>query len=495
VLFNSFEYLIFLPGVFLAYWFVFQKNLKSQNAFILVVSYVFYGWWDWRFLGLIAASSIVDYYCGLQIGKVKEDSPESTNNQSSFSGWFNGKKKFLIFSIVFNLSLLGFFKYYNFFIESAVELIQGFGLNSNTSTLNIILPVGISFYTFQTMSYTIDVYRGKIEPTANAIAFFSYVAFFPQLVAGPIERASNLLPQFLKATKISFDTFRTSLRLILWGFFKKMVVADNAAPVIDQVFDNYHSLDSLMLIIGIVFFALQLYGDFSGYTDIARGTAGLLGFSLKQNFKTPYFSRDISEYWRHWHISLYTWFRDYLYIPLGGSEGSKWQWLRNIIIVFILGSLWHGAKWTFIIWGLINIVYFLPILLFGGIRYSTKIAGGNNLLPSFKEIAMIMLTFFLTCISRVYFRSESVLDGSLYIVSFFNNWGFDWNMLSRRIILVLFLMTIFFIIEWIGRHQENPLEYFLRKLSIAGRWTVYYVIIGMILFFGGQPQEFFYFQF
>lgn len=309
MLFDSFTFYLFFPIVFLLYWFVFQKNVKLQNAFLLVASYVFYAWWDWRFLGLIALSSFVDYSCAIQIAKA-----EANKKLKNF---------YLGLSLAVNLGMLGFFKYFNFFVESATDFLQFFGFQANPYSLQLILPVGISFYTFQTISYTIDIYRGKIRPNKNIVAFFGYVSFFPQLVAGPIERASKFLPQFFAKRVLNYPSMVKSLRLLLWGFFKKMVIADNCAPIVEKVFSNYQSADTLLLAVGVFFFAFQIYGDFSGYTDIAKGTAGLLGFQLSSNFRTPYFSRDVSEYWRNWHISLYTWFRDYIYIPLGANEGSK----------------------------------------------------------------------------------------------------------------------------------------------------------------------------
>ena len=297
MLFNSFEFLLFLPVVFLLYWFVFNKKLNLQNLLLLVSSYIFYGWWDYRFLSLIIFSSIIDFYCGLSIEKAHTKTT---------------KKKWLLLSMFINLGFLGIFKYFNFFSQSLQEAFQSFGYQIDTLTLNIILPVGISFYTFQTMSYTIDVYRNKLKPTKDIIAFFAFVSFFPQLVAGPIERATNLLPQFYKKRQFNYANAVDGCRQILWGLFKKIVVADNCALIVNQVFDNYTEYNASSLLIGSVFFAFQIYGDFSGYSDIAIGTSRLFGFNLMQNFAFPYFSRDIAEFWRRWHISLSTWFRDYV---------------------------------------------------------------------------------------------------------------------------------------------------------------------------------------
>ena len=320
MLFNSIEFLIFLPIVFILYWFVFNKNLRVQNSVVLLSSYFFYGWWDYRFLSLIFLSTVIDYFIGLKIPKQSSDK----------------KQKLLLWcSVLFNLSVLGFFKYYNFFVDSWVDLFYSIGYEIKSIwTLNIILPVGISFYTFQTMSYTIDIYRKKLEPTKDFIAFASFVSFFPQLVAGPIERASNLLPQILNKREFEYEQGVQGLRLILWGMFKKVVIADSLAPMVDNIFGNYQDLGGGTLWLGAIYFAFQIYCDFSGYSDIAIGTAKLFGFELMSNFKFPYFSRNIGEFWRRWHISLSTWFRDYLYIPLGGSQEGKWESIRNIFIIF-----------------------------------------------------------------------------------------------------------------------------------------------------------------
>lgn len=333
MLFNSFEYLLFLPTVFILYWFVFKKNLKLQNTFLLVISYFFYGLWDWRFLSLIIFSSIVDFYCGKAI--------DSASKQSS-------KKTWLTISMLVNLGFLGVFKYYNFFAKEFAEACSSFGFQVDALTLDIILPVGISFYTFQTMSYTIDVYREKLKPSKDIIAFFAFVSFFPQLVAGPIERATNLLPQFYTKRNFDYKKAVDGLRQILWGgLFKKIVVADNCAEVVNHIFENQADINASGLFVGAIFFAFQIYGDFSGYSDIAIGTSRLFGFNLMQNFAFPYFSRDIAEFWRRWHISLSTWFRDYVYIPLGGSRGGTWMKIRNTFIIFLVSGFWHGATGPF----------------------------------------------------------------------------------------------------------------------------------------------------
>ena len=358
MLFNSYEFFIFLPIVFFLYWFVFKNNLKFQNTLILLASYVFYSWWDWRFLSLIIISTIIDYLIGLKIYKSND---------------LHIKRYYLLFSIIVNLGILGFFKYYNFFIDSWIILLNSVGYYpSSVWTLNVILPVGISFYTFQTMSYSLDIYYNKLKPTRDIISFAAFVSFFPQLVAGPIERASNLIPQILNKRTFKYNNGVQGLRLILWGMFKKVVVADSLSLQVDYCFNNYHTLNGGLLFLGLIYFSFQIYCDFSGYSDIAIGTAKLFGIDLMKNFKYPYFSRNIAEFWRRWHISLSTWFRDYMYIPLGGSKMGKWISIRNIFIIFIISGFWHGANWTFIAWGLCHAIIYIPLFLSGHNRIFTS---------------------------------------------------------------------------------------------------------------------------
>ncbi|WP_373524253.1 MBOAT family protein [Aquiflexum sp.] len=481
MLFNSFEYLIFLPVVFLLYWFVFQKNLKAQNLFLLVASYVFYGWWDWRFLGLIAVSSSIDFVCGLLLGR------EGQRTQR--------KQLILGISLMANLGLLGFFKYFNFFVESTVRLLHSIGFQANEYSLQLILPVGISFYTFQTMSYTIDIYRGKVKPTNDIIAFFAYVGFFPQLVAGPIERASHLLPQFFESRKINYSDFSAGLRLILWGLFKKMVVADNCAPVVDWLFANHQSANSWQLMLGLVFFTFQIYGDFSGYSDIAIGTARTFGLRLKPNFRIPFFSRDIAEFWRNWHISLYTWFRDYVYFPLGGNKGGLLLQIRNVLLIFLLSALWHGASFHFVFWGLINFFYILPLILFKKGNYQTEYVGQISSYPSLKETGQMLLTFSLIALSFLYFRAPYIGFGNSYFLSLVQNWDSYIPWTSKLVYLNLAFMTLFIGIEWKGRSFVNTFDGVLEKLPKAGRIAWYYSLVWLIILFGGRQQEFYYFQF
>nr|WP_191860186.1 MBOAT family protein [Hanstruepera ponticola] len=476
MLFNSFEYLIFLPIVFLLYWFAFNRKLNWQNLFLLIISYIFYGWWDWRFLTLIAFSSLVDYNVGLQIDKTKT---------------INKRKLLLAFSLIVNIGLLGYFKYSNFFIENFKLAFESIGITMHLSSLQIILPVGISFYTFQTMGYTIDVYRRKINPTNNIVQFFAYVSFFPQLVAGPIERAKNLLPQFQVKRKFRYDYAVDGMRQILWGFFKKMVIADNCALFVNQVFDAPEDFSFITLIFGMLLFAFQIYGDFSGYSDIAIGTAKLFGFNLMQNFAYPYFSRDIAEFWRRWHISLSTWFRDYVYIPLGGSKGGTVMKIRNVFVIFLVSGFWHGANWTFIIWGFLNALFFLPLILMNKNRTYLDIVAVNSSLPSLREFLGIISTFVLTTFAWVFFRAETLGDSMNYLYQIVNgNEG-----ILRYPIVILCLSVILILVEWIGRKRAHPLA-ILEGYPVLFRQLVYLsILLLIILFMPNEANSFIYFQF
>lgn len=480
MLFNSIDFAIFLPIVFILYWFVLNKNVKNQNLLIFIVSYIFYGWWDWRFLSLILFSTVVDYAIGILLLKERE------KNRRTF---------FLCISILVNLGFLGFFKYYNFFLENFVQAFSFLGGQIQPNTLNIILPVGISFYTFQTLSYTIDVYRKKLEPTRDFVAFGSFVSFFPQLVAGPIERATNLLPQFFQLRKFSYLQAVDGIRQILWGLFKKVVIADNAAELANLYFNDSGRYSGSELALGALFFTFQIYGDFSGYSDIAIGVSRLFGFNLKRNFAFPYFSRDIAEFWRRWHISLSNWFRDYLYVPLGGSRGSTWMKVRNTFIIFLVSGFWHGANWTFVAWGALNAIYFLPLLLLNKNRSNIGMVAENSDLPSFKEFYSILLTFTLTLIAWVFFRAENISHAISYLSEIFSYSIFTIPVISSKMGLTLVLIIFFVIIEWFGRTDEYAIEklWFTKPRYI--RLTLYYVLITMIFLFAGSNQQFIYFQF
>ena len=478
MLFNSIDFAIFLPVVFFLYWFVVNKNLKFQNALIVFASYVFYGWWDWRFLSLIIFSTVVDYVVGQKL---------RTEQQPI-------KRKVLLWlSIIVNLGFLGFFKYYNFFLDNFLDAFTLLGAQIKANSLNIILPVGISFYTFQTLSYTIDVYKKKLEPSQDFMAFSAFVCFFPQLVAGPIERATNLLPQFYKRRTFEYDKAVDGMRQILWGLFKKVVIADNCAVFANHAFNNSADLNGSTLVLGAIFFTFQIYGDFSGYSDIAIGTSRLFGFNLKQNFATPYFSRDIAEFWRRWHISLSTWFRDYLYIPLGGSRGRIWQKVRNTFIIFIVSGFWHGANWTFIIWGALNAVYFLPLLLTKRNRNNLSVIADGKLLPSFREFFAMLTTFILTVFAWIFFRAESLNHAFIYICRVFNKSIISEIEIQVDFTLIAFLF-LFLVVEWNGRESTHSIKDIFKKRKVL-RYSFYGLIICAVFWFPGREQDFIYFQF
>ena len=499
MLFNSIEFAIFLPIVFLIYWAIGyahindQLKLRFQNAFVVIASYVFYGWWDWRFLLLIAFTSFCSWGSGLLIAK-------SVSSDSSVDG--QKKAKFwTAANIVLNLFILAIFKYYDFFVR---EFGQLFGISTDCLLLRIILPVGISFYTFQALSYSIDVYRKKIEPTSDIVAFFAYVAFFPQLVAGPIERATNLLPQFQTNRKFSYDQAVDGMRQILWGLFKKIVVADNCATYVDQVWATYDTQAGSTLLLAAILFTFQIYGDFSGYSDIAIGTAKLFGIKLMRNFNNPYFSRDIAEFWRRWHISLTTWFRDYVYIPLGGSRPEvpahiqnpdrykKLIIIRNTFVIFLLSGFWHGANWTFIAWGAYHALLFLPLILLGQNRKYTNQVAEGRLLPSWKECGQILLTFFLAVFGWIIFRAETIGQAWDYICGICSH-----DLLSvpnhAGIHALFFNLTLLIIVEWIQRDKQHSLD--IATIPAYLRYSIYFIISFIIFAFGGHTVNFIYFQF
>ena len=480
MLFNSIEFAIFLPIVFMLYWFVFQRNIKAQNFFIVVASYAFYGWWDWRFLSLILISTLEDYFVAMQIHGV-------TNERK--------RRMWLLVSIIVNIGILGVFKYYNFFIDNFVVVLTNFGLQPNISSLQIILPVGISFYTFQTMSYTIDVYKNKIEPTKDFFAFAAFVSFFPLLVAGPIERAKNLLPQFFVKRKFDYEKAVDGMKQILWGLFKKVVIADYCASYVNLVFDNYHDQTGIALAFGAIFFAFQIYGDFSGYSDIAIGTARLFGFNAMRNFNFPYFSRDIAEFWRRWHISLTTWFRDYLYIPLGGSRVSKWKIVRNTFIVYLVSGFWHGANWTFIAWGLFHALLFVPLIVTGKNRKYTNSVAEGKWLPTFKELGQMLLTFTLVTVGWIIFRADNIKDAMEYFFGIFNSSFFTIPNDYTKILKISLMIMLMLITEWNGRNEQYAIAVLGKKWKPIFRYCLYYVIVFLIFWLSGSEQTFIYFQF
>lgn len=482
MLFNSIDFAIFLPIVFILYWFVTKNNLRLQNFLIVGASYLFYGWWDWRFLSLILFSTLVDYSIGL--GLLKQE------NQT--------KRKILLWtSILVNLGFLGFFKYYNFFLDNFITAFSFFGTEIKANSLNIILPVGISFYTFQTLSYSIDVYKRKLEPTKDFIAFSAFVSFFPQLVAGPIERATHLLPQFYKKRTFDYSKAVDGMRQILWGLFKKIVIADNCAEYANLIFNNSADYSGSTLALGALFFTFQIYGDFSGYSDIAIGTSRLFGFDLMRNFNFPYFSRDIAEFWRRWHISLSTWFRDYLYIPLGGSRGGTWMKVRNTFIIFIVSGSWHGANWTFIVWGALNAIYFLPLLLTNNNRNNLETVAQGKLLPSLKEVSFMLLTFGLTVFAWIFFRANNIGHAISYISEILSPSLFSIPKFTgmARALTTIILVAIFVLVEWKGREGQYAISQLGIKWKRPIRYAMYYAIIIAIFWFGGKEQQFIYFQF
>ncbi|MEZ4811225.1 MAG: MBOAT family O-acyltransferase [Allomuricauda sp.] len=484
MLFNSLDYFIFLPVVFTVFWLLGRGRSKIQNGILLIASYVFYGWWDYRFLSLIILSTLVDYVVGKAI--------HATSEQKIKTRW-------LWVSIVFNIGLLGFFKYFDFFVDSFVNAFSFAGVTiENVWTLNIILPVGISFYTFQTLSYSLDVYRGKLRPTDDLLAFATYVGFFPQLVAGPIERASNLLPQIEGVKRFKYEQAVEGLKLMLWGFFKKVAIADTLALMVDDIFANYATYPSTTLILGTIFFGFQIYCDFSGYSDIAIGTAKLFGVELMSNFKFPYFSRSIAEFWRRWHISLSTWFRDYLYIPMGGSRASRPLAIRNIFVIFLVSGFWHGANWTFVVWGLYHALLFLPLFHFNANRNYLE---APNIFSSGKtfvvEGTQILVTFLLVMVGWVFFRSGTLTDAMVYLQRMFfgfTHWEYH-HPLGYRMVDFFALLAFFLIYEYrIRKDERNPFKFKSKYV----RFAMYTLVVFLLLLFYDDTMNnrtFVYFQF
>ena len=470
--FVSVAFLFFLPIVFLLYW-TMQRQLKLQNICLLIASYVFYGWWDWRFLILILITSLSSFFSGLYIAKSRK------------------KRLFLTANICLNLGILAVFKYYGFFADNLNLLLLQFGFSLDMPTWRIILPVGISFYTFQSLSYSIDVYRGKLPATRDVVAFCTYIAFFPQLVAGPIERATNLLPQMLSRRRFDYAEAVDGLRRILWGFFKKLVIADSCAYAVNQIWDGYADANAVTLLCGMVLFTFQIYGDFSGYSDIAIGTAKLFGVRLMENFRLPYFSRSIGEFWRRWHISLMTWFRDYLYIPLGGSRIGTSRTIRNVFIVFLLSGLWNGANWTFVVWGGYNAV----LLVMARWLWKSKTNADERV--GVRDLGSVCFTFALVVLGWVVFRAESLSEASGYLQRFavaLTSMNLGMPAYGKVTVIYCLLLVV---IEWIQRDRLCPLQLdgcWLGRYRWT-RWLVYYVVFMLTFFCRGEEQTFIYFQF
>jgi alginate O-acetyltransferase complex protein AlgI len=478
MLFNSINFAIFLPIVFFLYWFVVNEKLKFQNILLLVSSYFFYACWDWRFLFLLIFSTLLDYYTGIKMSDAK--------NHYVKKFWF-------WLSITVNLGFLGVFKYYNFFVNSFADAISNIGLHVSPWTLNIILPVGISFYTFHGLSYVIDIYKDRIKAEKSFIDYSVFVSFFPLLVAGPIERATHLLPQIQRKRIFNYANAVDGLKQILWGLFKKVVIADQCAQLANTIFNNSSDYSGSTLLLGALFFTFQIYGDFSGYSDIALGVAKLFGIDLLRNFAFPYFSRDIAEFWRRWHISLSTWFRDYLYIPLGGSKGGVWAKVRNTFIIFLVSGFWHGANWTFIIWGLLNALYIMPSIIFNTNRDNLNTVAHGRYFPNAKEFFSMGITFSLTVFAWIFFRAENLSHALSYLNEIFSSSSFSIPQI-KPIGVILYVIT-FILIEWIGRESNYAIESLGLKWPKIIRWVFYYALIILIISFSGNEQEFIYFQF
>ncbi|HOZ41019.1 MAG: MBOAT family protein [Flavobacteriales bacterium] len=482
MLFNSIDFAVFLPLVFLLYWTVFHRTLRMQNAFLLVVSAIFYGWWDPRYLILVFISAAIDWSVALGLERTTDPRP---------------RKLLLALSMTANLGMLGFFKYYDFFIINFNEAFQFLGMPLSLRALNVVLPVGISFYTFQTMSYTIDVYRRQIPATRDPVAFSAYVLFFPQLVAGPIERASALMPQFEMERIFDASKARDGLKQILWGLFKKVVIADSCALYVDKVYDMPEQMSGATLALATILFAFQIYGDFSGYSDIAIGTSRLFGFNLMRNFAFPYFSRDMAEFWRRWHISLSTWFRDYLYIPLGGSRGTKLFSVRNSIIVFVVSGFWHGASWNFLIWGALNGLYFLPLVLTNSNRNHLGPVAHGRWFPDLRELRGMLTTFLLACMAWVFFRARG-LDNAVSVyraICSESLFQLPLSVSGANLKVAFLAVAVMLTMEWVAREQQHALQ-LSPRLPAWARWTLYYGVVALIIVMAPITEaSFIYFQF
>lgn len=478
MLFNSLHFAVFLPIVFLLYWFAAKEKLKLQNIILLFSSYFFYACWDVRFLSLLLFSTLLDYFSGIKIQEA------STQHK---------KKLWLWLSIFINLAFLGVFKYYNFFAASFAEGLSLLGMQTNAVTLEIILPLGISFYTFHGLSYVIDIYKDRIKPERNFTNYSLFVSFFPLLVAGPIERATHLLPQIIKKRAFHYSKAMDGMRQILWGLFKKIVIADTFAEYVNEIFNPSANYSGSTLALGALLFAFQIYADFSGYSDIAIGTARLFGIDLLRNFAFPYFSRSIAEFWRRWHISLSSWFKDYLYIPLGGSKGSTWLKIRNTFIVFLVSGFWHGANWTFLIWGFLHALYIMPSIILNTNRNHLDTVSKDTYFPTLKEFFSIAITFILTTLAWIFFRAATLNQAITYLSGIFSSSFFN----APEILPVtqLWILGLFVIVEWIGREQQYAIATLGIKWKRPFRHALYYVIIASLFWFGGKEQLFIYFQF
>ena len=477
MLFNSIVFALFLPMVFALYWSPLRRSLRAQNLVLIAAGFLFYGWWDWRFLLLLIATSMTDYLVALRMRRTEDQ---------------RGRKLLLSISLIGNLGTLGVFKYYDFFARSFAEAFGHFGITFTPVLLDVVLPVGISFYTFQALSYTIDVYRRRIDAVDDLPAFMAFISFFPQLCAGPIERASHMLPQFMRPRAFDGSLAADGMRQMLWGFFKKTVIADNCAPLVKDIFAHYDHYGAGTLLWGALLFTFQIYCDFSGYTDIALGCARLFGFELMRNFAFPYFSRDIAEFWRRWHISLTSWFRDYLYIPLGGSRGSTLFQARNIIIIFLVSGFWHGANWTFLVWGLFNGLLFLPLLLTGNNRKHLGLVAEGRWLPTAREALGMCITFGYTLIAWVFFRAATISEALHYLRGMASPSLFRLSHLFDP--WLAGLIGVLLVVEWLNRDKQHGLQ--VGHLPAWARRASYLGVFLLIFVFGRFAKtEFIYFQF
>ncbi len=485
MLFNSLHFALFLPLIFILYWFLFNRTVRIQNSLLLVSSYFFYACWDYRFLFLLIFSTLLDYFTALRMKETEKP------HLRKFWFWL---------SVCINLGFLAIFKYYNFFSSSFAQALALVGIKANFVTLSMILPVGISFYTFHGLSYVIDVYKKRIQPVSNFVDYSVFVSFFPLLVAGPIERATHLLPQIRAKRSFDYSTAMDGMRQILWGLFKKVVIADNCAEYANTIFAHSAHFSGSTNLLGAIMFATQIYCDFSGYSDIALGTARLLGIELLRNFAFPYFSRDMAEFWRRWHISLSSWFRDYVYIPLGGSKVPKWKSIRNIFIIFLLSGFWHGANWTFLFWGALNALYFLPLLLLNRNRNNLEIVAKGKRLPSIKELFQMFTTFALTVLAWIFFRADTLNDAFHFLSRIFSRSLFSLPqgnafIASFHPYVVFLLIVILIIVEWFGREYKHALADMGLVKNKTIRYLTYYLLAMTIFFVGGKGQHFIYFQF
>ncbi len=481
MIFNSIQFALFFSIIFIIYW-ALKDKVRIQNLLLLIASYIFYACWDWRFLFLLAGCSVVSYIAGLKLQQAKG----------------GGRKIWLWASIILEVSALFYFKYTNFFITSFIDLCNYWGIQAHVHTLNILLPVGVSFYIFRTISYILDIYYEKIKPEPNCIAYFVYVAFFPSLISGPIDRAKLLIPQLKTKRSFDYNLATDGIRQIVWGLFKKIVIADNAGIFTNQIFGNYQNMSSGILFLGALLYTIQLYSDFSGYSDMAIGLSKLLGLRITQNFCYPFFAQNIADYWRRWHISLTRWLTDFIFTPLSirYRNWEKTGLIFSIIITFLVSGIWHGANWTFVLWGLLHGCYYIPLILKGAMNKTKKISKGA--LPTLKEFRNMAGMFFLLMFTNIIFRSESISDSFQYITSLFSfSTGEIPEFLFsgiRNLISTMFFFLLLVIVEWINREKEHGLV-LSDKIPALVRWGIYYGMSLIILFFQSSQQTFIYFQF